>query len=260
MPGRHSSGSNLGGGGSFGGGGASFGGGGGFGGGGWRPRGPWNPQPMMGGGCGFPWILMSILPMFFGGGGGYRRGGGCGCGGLGCLIFLCLFFLVVYGGLGSFGGGGGYYGYNPGSNPGFDQPVNNAGSSGSIGQSPAIQTQTAADLSELHAALDQRISQWERELTVNENHTISGPEAGLNRDNNTREVAYGKCGDALYVFVVLNSKPDDGLTDAEGYAYTTANSPGSCHPPTWSVYDSENVGGGWWFATLKLNPNANQGR
>jgi hypothetical protein len=266
MPGRHSTSSDLGGGSFGGGGGASFGGGFGgggasFGGGGWRPRGPWNPQPMTGGGCGFPWILMSILPMFFGGG-GYRRGGGCGCGGLGCLLLACLFFLVVYGGLGSFGGGGGYYGYNPGSgNSGVDQPVSNAGSSGSGAQATVqIATQTALDLRELHGAFDQRIPQWQRDLTTDENHTISGPEAGLTQDNNTKEVDYGKCGDALYILVVANTKPDTGPADGEGYAYTTASSPGACHPPTWSVYSSEDVGGGWWFATLKSVPNANQGR
>ncbi len=211
----------------------------------------------MGGGCGFPWILLSIFPMFFGG--GYRRGGGCGCGGLGCLLFLCLFFLVVSGGLGGFRSSG-YYGYNPGYNQGNDQPISNGGSSRLAGESPQIQTQTALDLRELHAAFDSRIPQWQQQLSANEYHSISGQEAGLTQDNNTKEVIYGKCGDGFYVYDVLSTQPDSGPADGEGYAYTTANSPGSCRPPSWAVYDSEDVGGGWWFVTLKSVPNANQGR
>jgi uncharacterized membrane protein len=248
MPGRHSGGSNLGGG--FGGGGAGFGGGGG-----WRPSGPWNPRPYSSGGFGFPWLLMGLLPWLFGGRYG-RGGGGCGCGGLGCLIFLCLFFLVISGGMGTFTRG---YTTNPGYDPNYNAPVS-GGQSGLAGEPPQVQTQTALDLRELHAALDKRIPQWQQQLTPNEFHTISGQEAGLTQDNNTKELDYGKCGNALYVFVVLNTRPDTGPADGEGYAYTTAASPASCHPPSWNVYDSQDVGGGWWFVTLKSVPNANQGR
>ncbi len=249
MPGRHSTSSDLGGGASFGGGGASFGGGG------WRPRGPWNPQPYTSSGCGFPWILLSVLPLLFGGRGGRAGGGGCGCGGLGCLLFLCLFFLVISGGAftrGSSSYDSGYY------DPGV--PASGGSTGGLAAESPQIQTQTALDLRELHAALDQRIPQWQRQLAPNEYHTISGPEAGLTQDNNTKEVIYGKCGEALYVFVVLMTRPDTGPADGEGYAYTNATSPASCRPPSWAVYSSQDVGGGWWFVTLRSVPGANQGR
>ncbi len=249
MPGRHSTGSDLGGG--FSGGGVDFGGGGSSGGGGWRPSGPWNPQPM-GSGLGLGGLLMGLLPFLFGArfgrGGG---GGGCGCGGgLGCLILICVIvFCVASGGFGITRGnytnfGGGYYGSNNSS-------VNNP---------PAVQTQTARDLRELHAAFDSKIPQWERQLSTTEYHTISGPQAGLTQDNNTREVIYGKCGSALYVFVVHNTRPDTGPADGEGYAYTTATSPASCHPPTWAVYDTEDVGGNWYFVTLKSVADSNQGR
>ena len=49
--------------------------------------------------------------------------------------------------------------------------------------------------------------------------------------------------------------PADRVVDfganGEGYVYTTASSPGTCHPPQWTVYDSEDVGGNWYFVTLK---------
>ncbi len=277
MPGRHSGGSSLGGGGGFRGGGGGFGGGGfrggggwgggGWGGGGWgggwRPRGPWFRRPyyggwrgwfpFFGGGWGFPW--------FFG-----PRWGGFGCGGFGCLIFACLIFaFVAFSGLGSVGSRfGPYYGsYDPNynGNPGNNAPVSSGNQGAQLSnESPAIQTQTAVDLTELHQALDSRIAQWQQILTTDEYHTISGPDAGLTQDNNTKEVDYGKCGTALYVFVVANTKPDTGPADGEGYAYTTASSPGACHPPAWNVYDSEAVGGNWYFVTLKSVPGANQGR
>ncbi len=271
MPGRHSGGSSLGGGGGFrGGGGAGFGGGGGgFGGwggggwgGGWRPRGPWYPRPYYGGGWGLPWLFGGFMPWLFRPRFGWGRGGGCGCGGLGCLILLCLGLFVISGGLGSLYQGYGYGAYPGGYNPNSPnssgpvaQPV-----SGLAGEPPSVQTQTAVDLRELHAALDQRIAQWQNQLTADEYHTISGQEAGLVQDNNTKEVDYGKCGQGFYTFVVANTKPDTGPADGEGYAYTTASSPGACHPPAWNVYDSEDFGGGWWFVTLKSVPGANQGR
>jgi hypothetical protein len=251
MPGRHSGSSNLGG---------SFSGGGNWGGGnwggGWRPRGPWNPGPYYGGGgSGFGWLLLGLLPWLFGP--RFGRGGGFGCGGFGCFIFLCLFLVcVVSGGLGSLRGlGGNYYdGDGPVYNPYY------GGGTGLSSEPPQVQTQTALDLRELHEALDSKIAQWQNQLATDEYHSISGAEAGLTKDNNTKEVIYGKCGQALYVFVVLRTRPDTGPADGEGYAYTTANSPGSCRPPAYAVYDSEDVGGGWWFVTLKSQPDANLGR
>ncbi|MCC7447748.1 MAG: hypothetical protein IT324_10040 [Anaerolineae bacterium] len=271
MPGRHSTGSDLGGGGFGGssGGGVDFGSGGSsWGGGGWRPSGPWNPGGF-GGGFGLGGLLMGLLPFLFGarfGRGG--SGGGCGCGGgLGCLILICVIvFCVASGGFGITRGnytnfGGGYYGSGSGLNvnPVPVNPVSGV-TSGLASEPPAVQTQTARDLRELHAAFDSKIPQWERQLTTTEYHVISGPEAGLTQDNNTREVIYGKCGSALYVFVVLNTRPDTGPADGEGYAYTTAASPGSCRPPTWTVYDTEDVGGNWYFVTLKSVADPNQGR
>lgn len=259
MPGRHSTGSNLGGGFS---GGGSFGGGN-WGGGGWRPRGPWYPR-RYGGGLGWAWLPLLFGPRFGGGWGG----GGFGCGGVGCLIFVCIALACVFsGGLGSLRGvGGPYYGgygYGDGPiyQPNYGNPAQQNGNrTGLASEPPAVQTQTALDLREMHTALDNRIQQWKSELTTNEWHSIPGADAGLTQDNNTKEVIYGKCGQAFYTFVVLNTRPDNGPADGEGYAYTTAMSPASCRPPTWAVYDSEDVGGGWWFVTLKSQPNANQGR
>lgn len=250
MPGRHSGSSNLGGGVSGGGfrGGGSWGGGNW--GGGWRPHGPWYPRPYYGGG-GFGWLLPWLFAPRFG-------RGGFGCGGFGCFIFLCLFLAcVVFGGLGSlrsFGGNNYYYGGGPAYNPYYGSGA------GLDSEPPQVQTQTALDLSELHGALDSKIAQWQNQLSADEYRSITGAEAGLTKDNNTKEVVYGKCGQALYVFVVENTRPDTGPADGEGYAYTTASSPGSCRPPTYAVYDSQDVGGGWWFVTLKSQPNANLGR
>ena len=299
MPGRHSGGSSLGGGGSSGGGGfgggrgGGFGGGrgggrgggfgGGWGGGGWRPRGPWLGGGGWGGGFGggwgrgggwgwgrpfrggwFPWFGPGI-----GYGGGW--GGGWGCGGVGCVGIILMFVCVIAGGFGSIGGffnNGGNYGYNSYSSdiqgvatavPALERQPGNTVAQLSD-EPPAVQTQTAADLRELHGALDSRISTWNSQLTTDEYHTISGADAGLTADNNTKEVDYGKCGTTLYVYVVENTKPDTGPADGEGYAYTTASSAASCHPPSWAVYDSEDVGGGWYFVTLKSQPGANQGR
>jgi hypothetical protein len=136
------------------------------------------------------------------------------------------------------------------NNPG--PAVNNSGGSyGLAAESPAIQTQTAKDLTELHAAFDSRIPQWESQLGGNQNLSIPPADAGMTQDNNTREVLFGKCDSDFYLYVVENTKPDTGPADGEGYVYSTASSPGTCHPPQWSVYDSEDVGGNWYFVTLQ---------
>ena len=188
------------------------------------------------------------MPGLFGG--GYRRGGGFGCG---CL-FLILILGILFCSSGAFVGpryyGGPYY------NPGYNDFNNNSGSmSGQnpslANESPAIQTQTARDLAELHAAFDQRIAEWQNQLGANENRSIPPQDAGLTNDNNTQAVLYGKCGTAFYLYVVLSTRPDNVPADGEGYVYTTANSPGSCHPPQWTVYASEDVGGNWYFVQLQ---------
>jgi hypothetical protein len=260
MPGRHSESSDLGGG-NFGSG-MNFGGSANFdgGSGGWRPQGPWNPG---GGSFGWGWMLLSILPWFFGRGNTgprFGRGGGggcgCGCGGIGCLIVLGVFVLCVASGGISFGlNRGGFSNNNP-----RNVPVATSRSGSLSSERPSVQTQTARDLRELTQAFDQRIPEWQRTLATNEWHSISGPDAGLTQDNNTKEVVYGKCGTALYVFVVLRTRPDVGPADAEGYAYTNAISPASCRPPTYAVYDSQEVGRGWWFVTLRYDPSGIQGR
>jgi hypothetical protein len=211
------------------------------------------------------WLALSLLPWLF----RPRYGRGCGCNGLGCLIFACLIVAcVAFGGVGSFGSQFGFPGpyYGGGYAPGYGSGnPGNSGTSGSrlsglAGEPPVVQTQTAKDLRELHDALDQRITQWQRDLSTDEYHSISGPDAGLTQDNNTKEVVYGKCGTALYVYVVENTRPSTGPADGEGYVYTTASSPGACHPPMYTVYSSEDVGGGWYFATLQSVPGANLGR
>jgi hypothetical protein len=248
MPGRHASGP-LGGG---------FGssGTGGFPGGGWRPRGPWNPRPavpMFGGGG---WSLLSLIPFLF-----FRPrfGGGGGCS-FGCLPFLCMILacICIFSGSSITG--------NRSFAPNFDNqgvPVSgggaNFGESGSgnvsgpslANEPPAIQTQTARDLTELHAAFDNRIPDWQDELRNNEHRSVPPADAGLTRDNNTKEVLYGKCGSAFYVYVVLVTRPDVPNADGEGYAYTTAASPGSCHPPQWTVNEAQDVGDNWYFVLLK---------
>ncbi len=268
MPGRHSDSSDLGSGGFIGG--SSGGGlGGSFGssfGGGWRPTGPWNPRTNLGGGggSGFLWLVLGLLPWLF----RARSGRGCGCSGFGCLIFACLIVAcVAFGGVGSIGSQFGrssstYGGSNPntGSSNSGNSDTSGSRQSGLAGEPPVVQTQTAKDLRELHDALDQHITQWQRDLATDEYHSISGPDAGLTQDNNTKEVVYGKCGTALYVVVVANTRPRTGPADGEGYVYTTASSPGACHPPTYTVYSSEDVGGGWYFATLQSVPGANLGR
>lgn len=263
MPGRHSESSDLGGGDfgggiNLGGGNADFGGGWS---GGWRPQGPWNPG---GGSFGWGWMLLSILPWLLGGrnyGPRWGRSGGggcgCGCGGIGCLIVLAVFVLCV-------ASGGLSFGFNRGSFAGNNRssaPVYATPRSGSLAsERPSVQTQTALDLRELNQAFRQRIPDWQRELASNEWHSIPGADAGLTQDNNTKEVVYGKCGTALYVFVVLRTRPDVGPADGEGYAYTNATSPASCRPPTYVVYDSQEVGQGWWFVTLRSDPSGTQGR
>ncbi len=272
MPGRHSTGP-LGGG--FRGGGSSGGfSGGSFGGsgwgGGWRPSGPWNPRPGgFGGGWGSTLLglgsLLGLSQLFggarFGRGGGGGGCGGCGCGGMGCLIFLCLFFVcIISGGFASFGGGNNYgYPYaGAASNP---VNVNNGGGLvGLAAEPPPVQTQTAKDLRELHQALDANIAKWRSSLANNEYHKTTGPDAGLVNDNNVKEVDYGKCGSALYVYVINLAKPDGVPADADGYAYTEASSVGACHPPVWTVYDSEDVGGNWYFVQLNTATDPNLGR
>jgi len=222
------------------------------------------------GGGGFG--LLSFLPMLF-----FGRRGGCS---FGCLPFLCiaLVCLCLFS-AGGIGGGGLYPGYSnvpqfpadnnsgnpvnvnqPTLNPGGFRPSNNGSgsdlsnfnTSASLNdEPPAIQTQTARDLTELHAAFDSRIPEWQNQLTNNQAQSIPPADAGLTQDNNTKEVLYGKCGSAFYVYVVLATKPDVINADGEGYIYTTASSPGACHPAQWTVYQSEDVGGNWYYALLK---------
>ncbi|MEP7285843.1 MAG: hypothetical protein ABI947_08755 [Chloroflexota bacterium] len=258
MPGRHSGGPSLGGGGFRGGGGmgGGFRGGGGFSGGGDWGRGPrwgWGGGPGWGWGrfrprfgMGGGWGWRPYMP-FFGPRFGWGGGGGCGCLVI-PLILVFLFICLGLGGLGSFGGQR-YYrgGFNNNNNP-----VSNGNTGANLAdESAAIQTQTARDLTELHAALDSRIPDWQSQLSNNEQKSIPPADAGLTQDNNTKEVLYGKCGTAFYLYVVENTRPDTGPADGEGYVYTTASSPGACHPPQWTVYDSEDVGSNWYFTLLK---------
>ncbi len=257
MPGRHSGGSGLGGGGGGGGMrggglGGGYRGGGGFGGpgwgGGWRPGGGWGWR----GGGGW-WRWRGLGPFGWGWLMPWRW---FGFGGFGCLplmfVGVVAFFIVIgsvlSGVLGGFGGG--YNGYGSNYNGVSSSGSSNGGAS-LANESPAIQTQTAQDVSELHAAFDNRIPTWESQVGNNQNLSIPPADAGLTQDNNTQAVLYGKCGSALYIYVIAKTKPDTGPANGEGYVYTTASSPGACHPPQWTVYDSENVGGGWYFATLE---------
>ncbi len=263
MPGRHSGGSGLGGGGLGGGmrggglgGGYRGGGFGGFGGGmrggpgwggGWRGWGGWRWRGL--GPFGWGWFMPWT---WFGWGGGY----GVGLGGLGCLMLLIVAgIMVMIFVVSSMGLGGGGYGYRGGYN---NYPNNGVSASGSASggaslanESPAIQTQTAQDLTELHAAFDSRIAAWQTQVSDNQNLSIPPADAGLTQDNNTQAVLYGKCGRALYIYVIDKTRPDTGPANGEGYVYTTASSPGACHPPQWTVYASEAVGGSWYFATLE---------
>jgi len=259
------------GGGGFGGGGMRPGGGwggGGWGGGGWRPRGPWGPRFGGWGGWGgrwygwgfWPWVF---VPRMFGWGGypGYGYGMGGGLAGIGCLIMLiiglgCL-CATFSGGFSAFRGFNDS-GYNSGYGYGSNNNYNTSGDTSSTGsafggktiadEAGPVQTQTAKDLTELHQAFDQRISTWESQLAPNDAKSIPPADAGLTQDNNTKEVLYGKCGTAFYLYVVELSKPDNVPATGEGYIYTTASSPGACHPPQYTVYDSEDVSGGWYFA------------
>ena len=88
---------------------------------------------------------------------------------------------------------------------------------------------------ELHAAFDVRIATWQAQLGNNQDLGVAPADAGLTQDNNTQVVLYGKCGTALYVFVVDKTKPGSGPANGEGYVYTTDSSPGACHPPQWTV-------------------------
>ncbi len=114
-----------------------------------------------------------------------------------------------------------------------------------------MQTQTAVDLRELHQALDSRIPIWENQLSSNQEKSLPPADAGLTQDNNTKVVIYGKCGTAFYVYVINITKPNNVPADAAGYAYTTASSPGACHPAEYTVYQSGDVGGGWYFVDLQ---------
>jgi hypothetical protein len=242
MPGRHSGSSGLGGsggmrGGGFGGGfrGSPGWGGGWRGGDDWRWRGGggwwrWRGPGPLGWGWIMPWTWF-------------------GFGGLGCLPLLFVgivaFFVVMGMGLNSWLGNAGYWGNLNGSDQNYTGGANLAN------ESPAIQTQTAQDIAELHTAFDNRIAAWNTQVANNQNLSIPPADAGLTQDNNTQAVLYGKCGSALYIYVIENTKPDTGPANGEGYVYTAASSPGACHPPQWTVYDSESVGGGWYFVTLE---------
>ena len=249
MPGRHSGGSGLGGG--FGGmrggglGGGYRGGGPGWGG-GWRgPGWGWGGWGWRGPGpFGWGWIMPWT---WFGPVGGY----GAGCGGVGCVILLLLAAGAVFVVWSPSRGGSVSNGYRGGfSNSAVSDSGSANGGASLANESPAIQTQTAHDLTELHTAFDSRIATWQTQVGNNQNLSIPPADAGLTADNNTQAVFYGKCGSALYIYVVDKTKPDTGPANGEGYVYTTASSPGACHPPQWAVYDSEDVGGGWYFATL----------
>ena len=196
MPGRHSEGSGLGGGsgGMRGGGlGGGYRGGGPAGphwGGGWRGPGwrwggwGWRGPGPFGWGWFMPWT-------WFGPVGGY----GSGCGGIGCLLMV----LLVIGGiwavssLGFVWSGRGYRGgfNNYSNNNGVSASGSASGGANLANESPAIQTQTAQDLTELHAAFDNRIASWQTQVGNNQNLSIAPADAGLTQDNNTQAVLYG---------------------------------------------------------------------
>ncbi len=275
MPGRQGSGPLSGGGGGGGGGfrggggGGWGGGGGGFGGGGFRGGGwgggyrggGWGGGwrgPGWGGGWGWGWRPRFWggwgLPLFFGPRFG---GGGFGCGGLGCglLLILVFLFVVAGGGIGSVFSGFGGYSANNGyyANSGGNTGGNSSGGGGGLASQPSsVQTQTAIDLNELHGALDSRIPTWQSQVVNNQEQHVSAGDAGMANDNNVKDVVYGKCGSAFFVFVVDKGAPTNaGSANGQGYAYTTSTSPATCHPTEYQVTDSEDDGGGWWFVYLQ---------
>lgn len=236
MPGRHGSGS-------LGGGHRSGGGyrGGGYRGGGYRGggyRGGWGGGPRFrwfGPGWGWRPRFFWGRPMFFG-------GPGFGCGGIGLGIGLFVLIALIF-------SSGFFRGLNRYTNPGVN--YNNSGG-GLYNQPSAVQTQTAIDLAELHGALDTRIPDWQNSIARNEEKHVSADDAGMGDDNNIKDVVYGKCGNAFYVFVVDKDVPENaGSATASGYAYTTATSPATCHPSEYTVTDTENDGGGWSFVYLR---------
>ena len=266
MPGRQGNGP-LSGGGGFRGGGGGFGGGGyrggggGWGGGGWGGGGWGGFRPGWGGWGGFRpgWGGWGWRPRFFGGWGlpfFGPRFGGWGGGGFGCglLLVILLFVCVAFGGIGNlfnggFGGNKGYYNSNGGQNSGSNN--NGSGGNGLFSQPASVQTQTALDLTELHTALDSRIPNWKSQISNNDERHIPAADAGMANDNNIQDIVYGKCGTAFFVFVVDKGTPTNAAgANGQGYAYTTATSPATCHPSQYQVTDSENDGGGWWFVYL----------
>ena len=164
------------------------------------------------------------------------------------MILIAVLFMIT-GGLCS--GVSGLFGRFTGS---YNSSQNTGGNTGTglANQPVQVQTQTALDLTELHGALDSRIPEWERQIATNQEQHVSAGDAGMANDNNIKDVVYGKCGSAFFVYVVDKGAPTNaGGANGQGYAYTTAPSPSTCHPSQYQVTDWENDGGGWWFVYLQ---------
>ncbi|HVO72175.1 MAG TPA: hypothetical protein VMT24_19125 [Aggregatilineaceae bacterium] len=110
----------------------------------------------------------------------------------------------------------------------------------------------AIDLRELHTALDSRIPTWQNQIGDNQEQSIPPADAGLANDNNVKDVIYGKCGSLFYLYVIDKDVPDNANgADYSGYVYTTASSPTTCHPVEYTVTDSEDEGGHWYYVYVK---------
>ena len=142
------------------------------------------------------------------------------------------------------------------NNLGNNQPGANTnnGGRGLSSQPPAVQTQTAIDVTNLQNAFGSHIRTWGSQLANNVEIHISAYDVGLANANNVRDVVYGKCGAEFYIFVVYKGtlpQTDTSGANSGGYMYTTSSSPLTCHSLQYTVVDFENDGGGWYFTYFR---------
>lgn len=136
--------------------------------------------------------------------------------------------------------------------------VNNAMSQRNLADFNATVTAAiAADLTEIHTAIDSRLEGWGAKATSTLQQ-VSPKEAGFAASTRMRALLYGKCaGDHFYLYVIwyaLPSYPVASSTEANLYAYTPGVKPQSCLPGGWEIIPERtfNDYGGDWYGISVL--------
>ena len=134
--------------------------------------------------------------------------------------------------------------------------IGNASRDSELGRVMANATTTTqaiiqVELNQIHTVLDGFIPAW-AQLKDGRNHRIIPEMIGFRPGNPIKEILYGYCDEeTFYTYVLRRQPPEVRDSDTEGYVYLTGGSPYGCHPPGWTVVNSDSLGGAWALVRIR---------